>query len=155
MMKQSIHESRFTIHALLAICLVMPPAAAQEWKPSRNIDIIVSSGPGGAADREAREVQKFLQALPGMPPVVVTNRQGGGGTLAWTFIAQHPGDPHYLGTLSPGLVTNEIVGTSPLSYRDFTPLNILMREYIVVSTRTESPLNSAKDLIARMKKDPA
>ena len=45
----------------LALCLAGDPAAAQDWKPSRNIDIIVSSGPGGAADREARETQKFLQ----------------------------------------------------------------------------------------------
>jgi len=141
--------------AIVAVSLAANPAAAQQWKPQKNVEIVVAAGAGGSADRGSRVAQKFLAALPDIPSVTVSNRQGGGGTLAWTFIAQHPGDPHYLGTLSPGLVTNEIVGTSPLSYRDFTPLNILMREYIVVSTKAESPLASAKDLIARMKKDPA
>lgn len=137
-----------------ALCLGIHPASAQEWKPSRNIDIVVSSGPGGAADREARTVQKFLQELPGMPPVVVSNRQGGGGTVAWTFVSQKPGDAHVLSTLNVALLTNEILGASRLSYRDLTPLAILMREYVAVWTRTESPIASAKDLLARLKQNP-
>lgn len=138
----------------VAFCLGIHRAPAQEWKPSRNIDIIVSSGPGGAADREARTVQKFLQELPGMPPVVVSNRQGGGGTVAWTLVSQKPGDAHVLSTLNVALLTNEILGASRVSYRDLTPLAILMREYVAVWTRTESPIASAKDLLARLKQNP-
>ncbi len=137
-----------------ALCLGFVPAAAQEWKPSRNIDIIVSSGPGGAADREARETQRFLQELPGMPPVVVANRQGGGGTVAWTFVSQRPGDAHILSTLNVALLTNQILGSAKIGYRDLTPLAILMREYVAVWTRSESPIASAKDLIARLKQNP-
>lgn len=138
-----------------AFCLGAAPAAAQEWKPSRNIDFIVSSGPGGAADREARELQKFLQDLPGMPPVAVNNRQGGGGTVAWTYVSQRTGDAHYLSTLNVALLTNQILGSAKVGYRDLTPLAILMREYIAVWTRNESQISSAKDLIARLKKDPS
>jgi len=137
-----------------AFCLAAAPAAAQDWKPSKNIDIIVSSGPGGAADREAREAQKFLQELPGMPPVVVTNRQGGGGSVAWTFVSQRAGDAHILSTLNVALLTNQILGTTQVGYRDLTPLTILMREFIAVWTRAESPIASAKDLVARLKKNP-
>lgn len=130
-------------------------AAAQEWRPSRNIDIIVSSGPGSASDREARVTQKLLQELPGMPPVVVTNRQGGGGTVAWTFVSQRAGDAHYLSTLNVALLTNQILGSTQIRYQDLTPLTILMREYIAVWTRAESPIASAKDLLARLKKIPS
>jgi len=142
------------IGALVA-ALVAGGAAAQDWKPAKNVEIVVAAGAGGSADRSSRVAQKYLQALPGMPSVTVTNRQGGGGTIAWTYVAQHPNDPHYLGTLSPGLVTNEILGTSKLSYRDFTPLNILMREYIVVTVLATMPFKSARDITARLKKDPA
>lgn len=138
----------------LLVALAAGGAAAQDWKPVKNVEIVVAAGAGGSADRSSRVAQKYLQALPGMPSVSVTNRQGGGGTIAWTYVAQHPNDPHYLGTLSPGLVTNEIVGTSKLSYRDFTPLNILMREYIVVSVLASMPFKSARDITARLKKDP-
>jgi putative tricarboxylic transport membrane protein len=138
----------------IAAALAPATAAAQEWKPSKNVEIVSAAGAGGSADRGSRVAQKYLSALPGMPSVTVVNRTGGAGTIAWTYVAQHPGDAHYLGTLSPGLLTNEIVGTSTLSYRDFTPLNILMREYIVLSVKADSPIANAKDLAARMKKDP-
>ena len=137
-----------------AFCLAVSPSLAQDWKPSRNIDIIVSSGPGSASDREARETQKLLQELPGMPPVVVTNRQGGGGTLAWTFVSQRAGDAHFLSTLNVALLTNQILGTTQIRYQDLTPLTILMREFIAVWTRAESPIASARDLVVRLKKNP-
>ena len=129
-------------------------ATAQSWKPQKNVEIVSSAGAGGSADRGARVVQKYLQAIPGMPPVNVSNRTGGGGTVAFTYISQHPGDAHILGTMATNLLTNQIVGVSPLSYRDLTPLTILLREYVVVSVLPGSPLSSSKDLIGRLKKDP-
>jgi putative tricarboxylic transport membrane protein len=139
-----------------AFCLAAAvSAAAQEWKPTRNIDIIVSSGAGGAADREARETQHFLQKLPGMPPVAVTNRPGGGGTLAWSSVIQREGDAHVISTLNVALLTNHILGSSKITYKDLTPLSIMMREYIAVWVRSENPITSGKELIARLKKDPS
>lgn len=135
--------------------LAAAPAAAQEWKPTRNIDIIVSSGAGGAADREARETQHFLQKLPGMPPVVVTNRPGGGGTVAWSSVIPREGDAHVISTLNVALLTNHILGNSKITYRDLTPLAVMMREYVAVWTRVESPITSAGELVARLKKDPS
>lgn len=87
--------------AALSFCT----AYAQDWKPARNVDIVVSSG-AGAADRQARVTQRFLQAMPGIPSVTVSNRPDGAGTVAWTFVNQHPGDAHYLGTMNVTLVTN-------------------------------------------------
>jgi len=137
-----------------ASILLQQEAAAQTWKPQKHVEIVSSAGAGGSADRGARVVQKYLQAFPGMPPVNVSNRTGGGGTVAFTYVSQHAGDAHILGTMGTNLLTNQIVGVSPLSYRDFTPLNILLREYVVVSVLPGSPLASAKDLTARLKKDP-
>ena len=122
--------------ALLAL-LSSACVCAQEWKPQKNVDIVCSSGPGSSADRQARVVQKFLQSLPGMPSVSVTNRAGGGGMLALSYLVQRAGDPHYLGILSTAVVTNQITGLSKISHRDFTPLNILMRD------RKSTRLNSS------------
>lgn len=138
-----------------AFCLwAAAPAAAQEWKPTRNVDIVVVSGAGGAADRQSRMVQKFLQELPGIPSVTVTNRPGGGGSIAMQTLLQQPGDAHYIGVLSTSLLTNNIVGVTKISYRDLTPLTILMHDYVAVWVHAASPIASAKDLIARLKKDP-
>ena len=138
-----------------AVCLgMLAPALSQTWKPERNVEIVVNSGAGGAADRQARFVQRMLQILPGIPSLSVVNRSGGGGIMALTFMTQHPGDAHYISTLTTAILTNHLVGTTKLSYRDITPLNILMREYIVATVRSDSSIASARDLVARLKKDP-
>ena len=140
---------------MAAGALAVDPAVSQEWKPQKNVDIVVIAAAGGAADRQARVAQRLLQSLPEIPSVTVTNRPGGGGAVALTFLAQHPGDGHYLASLSTTLLTNQIIGVSPIRYQDLTPLNILMREYVVLTVKADSPLGSGKDLIARLKKDPA
>ena len=131
------------------------PLHAQDWKPTRNIEIAVSSGAGGAADREARELQRHMQTLPGMPSITVNNRPGGGGSIAWSSLNQHQGDAHWIATMNVALLTNHIVGSSPLRYQDLTPLAILMREYVAVWTHADSSIKSAKELLARLKANPS
>ncbi len=130
------------------------PAFAQQWKPGKNVDIVVASGAGGSSDRTARVVQRLLQANPAFSSISVTNRGGGGGTVAWTFLAQHPADPHYIATFSPTMLTNHIIGIGKLSYHDFTPLSILLREYVIVTVNAESPITSGQVLLERLRKDP-
>ncbi|HEU0289888.1 MAG TPA: tripartite tricarboxylate transporter substrate binding protein [Burkholderiales bacterium] len=138
------------------VALTVQSAAAQDWKPSRNVDIAISSGAGGAADRQGRQLQKLLlQAVPGIPSITVTNKPGGAGLVAWTGLAQHAGDAHFIATLSTGLLTNQVLGVGQLRYQDLTPLNILMREYVVAWVKADSPFASIKDVVARLKKDPA
>lgn len=144
----------FKCMAVVAAAFAALPAAAQEWKPSRNVEIVVSSGPGGAADRQGRTAQKFLQSFPGMPSVTVVNKQGGGGTVAWIFVNQQRSDAHFIATYGTAILTNELIGLSTVRYQDVTPLNILLREYVVAWTRADSQVASAKDLIARLKRDP-
>jgi putative tricarboxylic transport membrane protein len=139
----------------MAWCIIAGAAGAQEWKPARNVDIVVASGAGGSSDRTARVVQRLLQVNPAFPSISVTNRQGGGGTVAWTYLAQQPGDPHYIATFSPTMVTNQLLGVSKLRYTDFTPLSIILREYVLVSVNADSPITSAKTLLEHIRKDPS
>ena len=140
---------------VIAVAMAAAPAMAQEWKPAKNVEIVVNSGAGGAADRSARVAQRLLSALPAFSSITVVNRPGGAGTVGFSYIFQHAGDAHYIGTMGTSILTNEIVGTSKLGYRDLTPLSILMREYIVAWTRGDSPFGSAKEVIARLRKEPA
>ena len=138
----------------LTAALAAGPLAAQDWKPAQNVDIVVASGAGGSSDRTARVVQRLLQANPAFPSISVTNRPGGGGTVAWTFMTQHPGNPHYVATFSPTMVTNYLLGVGKLNYTDFTPLSIMLREYILVTVNADSPIKNGKDLLERIKSDP-
>ena len=139
----------------VATLAVSTTASAQDWKPGRNVDIVVASGAGGSSDRSARIAQRLLQANAAFPSVSVTNRPGGGGTVAWTFLTQHPGDAHYIATFSATMLTNQILGIGKLGYQDFTPLSILLREYVFVTVNAESPIASGRALVERLRKDPA
>ena len=142
------------ICACVAGLIVAGAAPAQQWKPERNVDIVVASGAGGSSDRTARVVQRLLQANPAFPSISVTNRGGGGGTVAWTYLSQQPGDPHFIATFSPTMVTNQLLGVSKLRYSDFTPLSIILREYVMVSVNADSPITSAQSLVEHIRKDP-
>jgi len=139
----------------MAWLIIAGAACAQEWSPARNVDIVVASGAGGSSDRSARVVQKLLQANPAFPSVSVTNRPGGGGSVAFTFLTQHPVDPHYIATFSPTMLTNHILGVSKLNYPDFTPLSILLREYVLITVKADSPITSGQALVERLSRDPS
>jgi len=128
---------------------------ASRWKPSRNVEVVVQSATGGSSDRSARVTQKLLTALPGFPSVSVNNKPGAGGLLSLHYLNQHAGDAHFIATLSTTALTNHLLGLSPLSYRHFTPLCILLREYPVFVTRIDSPIGNARDLVERLRKDPS
>lgn len=138
----------------MALALVAAPAAAQQWKPNKAVELVVGSSPGGSPDVMARLVQRIFQNGGLVPSSTVVNKPGAANTIGWVYLNQHAGDGHYIATYSPALIGNRIMGTTQLDYTDFTPLNILAREYVVLAVKADSPVTSLNDLTARLKKDP-
>ena len=143
--------------AALCAALVLSaitPLHAQVWKPVKPVEIVVGSAPGGSPDVMARLVQSLFQASGLVPTSTVVNKPGAGNTIGWAYLNQHAGDGHYIATFSPAVIGNKLMGTSQLGHTDFTPLNILAREYVVLSVKADSPITSMKELTARLRKDP-
>jgi putative tricarboxylic transport membrane protein len=138
----------------MASALWAHDARAQAWKPERNVELIVPGGAGGGQDRTARIMQKVMQ--DGLVPtsVSVVNRAGGGSNIAYVYLNQFTGDGHYLASATATLLTNHILGTSPLNYTHFTPVSVLYGEYIGFAVNADGPFKSGKDIIARMKSAP-
>jgi putative tricarboxylic transport membrane protein len=130
------------------------PALAQQWKPGKPVELVVGSAPGGSPDVMARLVQSIFQSSGLVASSAVVNKPGGANTVGWAYLNQHAGDAHFIATYSPTLLANRIMGTTQLNYTDFTPLNILAREYVVFGVRPDSPITSLKELTARLKNDP-
>lgn len=130
-------------------------AASGDWKPDRVVEIIVNTAPGASPDRTARAMQKIFQERRFVEvPLTVSNRIGGGGAVAYAYLNARPGDGHFIAIASKLLLTSHIVGRGP-HYADFTPLAHLFGEYIAIGVKADSPIRSGKDLVERMKKDPA
>ena len=145
----------FVRAAMLAALLSSSLAQAADWKPEKAVEIVVPAAPGGGTDLVARTIQKIVTNQRWVEsPTQVVNKPGGGGSVAFTYVAQHPGNPHYLGVTYPSLLTNSIVGSNSLKHTDFTPLALLRNIYIGFSVRADSPLRSTQDLLDRLRKDP-
>ena len=143
--------------AVLAASMLLPSAGAQAqaWSPQKNVEIVVGSAPGGSNDKTARTVERIVVQNKLVPTsLIVNNKPGGGSNIAFTYVAQHAGDPHYLMVGTPSLLTNHITGLGKLHHNDFTPIASLFNDYIVFAVNAASPIKTGKDLVERLKKDP-
>lgn len=142
--------------ALGMLCAVWaaPAGYAADWKPEKNVEIVVGAAAGGPLDKTARLLQKLAEDRKIGVLVSVINRTGGGHAIAMTYLNQHAGDGHYLAMASPLLLTNRITGSNPITYSDVTPLAMLTREYVGMSVRADSPFKTGKDVIDHLRASP-
>ena len=142
----------------LGIALFLTASLAQsqtEWRPQKHVEIVVGSAPGGSNDKTARAVERIILDKRLLAAAVnVVNKPGAGSTIALSYINQHAGDAHYLLVGTPAIMTNHIVGASPLNYTDFTPIASLFNDYVVFVIKADAPFRSGRELAARLKSDP-
>lgn len=141
----------------LALCLpVTTLAQPAAWKPERNVEIIVGTAPGAAPDKTARLIQKLWQAQRiHEGPLSVVNKPGGGNLIAWNYLNQQSGNGHYQMIGNLNVLISRALGKSPYAIGDFAWIATLFDEYFALSVRSDSPLASGRDLVARLQKDPA
>jgi len=139
----------------LALASAAAVAGAQGWSPQKNVELVVPNPPGGSNDKTARTIERVWTLNKVLPTTLsVVNRAGGGGSIAYTYVAQRTGDPHYLVVAGPALLTNHITGASTLQHTDLTPVASLFNDYTVFAVAADSSIKTGKDLVARLRKDP-
>ncbi len=150
--------SRRNWHLALAaaICCMASATWGQDaWKPTHPVTLIAPNAPAGNSDRLAREMQRLLQAHKIVDvPILVVNRPGGAGTIALNQLLANPGDGHILLIGTSGLLSNHITGLSRYNYNDVTTLVLLLEDYYGVNVRTGSPIQTAQEMLERMRKAP-
>jgi putative tricarboxylic transport membrane protein len=126
------------------------------WIPTREIELVAGTPPGGGQDRPARALIDVLGKHRLLEqPVKLTNIPGRGGGNAWDYLRGKSGEPHILAISSPTIISNKLLGVSDLAYTDLTPLANLYTEYPVFIVRADSPLADVSTLVAQLKKDTA
>lgn len=126
------------------------------WQPTREVEIIVGTPPGGGQDRPARALMKVLtNAGLVRVPMKLSNVVGKGGGAAWDALLAHGGDPHVLSINSGPLLANRILGVSDYDHTAFTPLANLYSENLVFIVPEASPVRDAQGLLARLQSNAA
>ncbi len=141
------------VFALLLLCT--QTALAADWKPEKVIELIVPTGPGSGVDASARTVQQIFQSNKMVEQEInTTNKPGGNYGIAMGYLAQHNGDAHKLMVQTSTPLTAFIQGQIKLNYFEFTPIVNLISEPIAFVVAANSPLKTARDLVAKLKADP-
>jgi tripartite-type tricarboxylate transporter receptor subunit TctC len=146
----------FLRHALLASAatLFASIAAAQAY-PSKPINLVVPNPPGGLVDTSARIVADSLGKVLNQS-IVVDNRGGGSGNVAYGHVARAPADGYTLLTsYSAYHVGNpSLTPRLPWAQKDFTPIALVTVATNVIAAHPSVPANTLSEFIAYLKKNP-
>lgn len=146
-----IRFHRFAIAAFaLAIAVSIAPASAAEFKPERDLTVINVSSPGGGSDVCIRAMMKVLNDLK-LCPVnwIVDYRVGGSGAKGYTYVARKTGDEYLMTKIASSFFTTPLLGESPVSYKDFTPVASMVEDPYIMIVKADSDIKSVADIKKR------
>ena len=130
-------------------------SVAQGWVPQRHVEVTVPNAQGSSLDTTARTVQRLWHELKLVPVTsAIVNRQGGEQAIAYSYLRQRTGDPHFLSFANPSLLNNHIAGRMSFTYTDFTPIAFLMTDDYIFAVRADHPLKTGRDMVETVKKRP-
>ena len=158
-MKQSRSARKWVVAtAVAAGWLAATSAVAQtaEKFPTKPVRFLVGFSPGSATDITARLIAPKLEGLWGHP-VVIENRSGAGGTLAWAVAAQATPDGHTLAVVSTAFAITAVLQGKSLPYdalKDFRAVTMIGTTTGVLSVAPSLGVTSAQELIALVKERP-
>lgn len=129
-------------------------ASAQEF-PARPLRLVVPFPPGGGTDLVARNISRDLAEALGQP-VVVDNRPGAGGLVAWGEVAKAAPDGYTTVMIANNLRLYPLMG-SKLAFdpeRDLVPVAALASVPMVLVGTKKAPPGDLRALIDAAKAAP-
>ena len=147
-----------TLKILLSCTLIAITGAAMAQAPSwpmRPVRLVVPYVPGGATDLVSRLIAEQLSTKLGQQ-VVVDNRPGATGTIAFTGVAESTADGYTLITSADSLTL------LPSAYKNlkfdprssFAPISLMSTQPLVLAVHAATPAKSVKEFIALAKTKP-
>jgi tripartite-type tricarboxylate transporter receptor subunit TctC len=155
-MKNSMLSRRDTacwiVASLMALCTSV---AAQSW-PTKPVRIITAASAGSGPDVSLRLISEQLSKKWGQS-VVVDNRPGGNGVVAYNAFRGSNPDGHDLIHLDSTMLTSNVHLYSKLPYdpqKDFDPIRPTLQTDFFVVVGKDSPYNSIDDIVSAARAKP-
>ena len=146
----------YLVAALGAAALACPAPAPAQTYPSKPVEFVVHVNPGGGTDVFARLVTEIMTRDKLVTqPLVVLNRPGGAGVVAFTYVKSKRSDPHTVLTMATGsFLTAASRPDLDLGLEHFTPLAFFARDPQGVMVSADSKYRTFKDLLDDAKAQP-
>lgn len=156
MFSRTLHRALGAVFAASALAST-PVLAADAWKPTKPVRLLVGFAPGGSADTLARMIAEPLSQRLGQP-VVVENLAGAGGNIMAYRLSQSAADGYAIGIAAAGsMAITHVLNPKGTNYKptDFTPLTLVATQPNVVIVNKDVPANNLAELKAYFQKTPA
>jgi putative tricarboxylic transport membrane protein len=131
-------------------------ALAQGFTPTRPIEAVVHTGPGGGSDLLARAVALMIEKEKLLPVrMQVVNKTGGGGAVAAAYLAEKKGETHTIGFFTGVWLTNPLTSReAKVSLKDLTPVARLVLEPALIAVKADAPYQTLVDFVNAAKQKP-
>ena len=141
---------------VLAAACALAAGQASAYQPTRPVEVVVHTGPGGGSDLLARAVATMIEKEKLLPVrMQVVNKTGGGGAVAAAYLAEKKGDENTIGFFTGVWLTNPLTTEkAKVTLRDLTPIARLVLEPALIAVKADSPYRTLKDFIAAAKQKP-
>lgn len=150
---KNVKTTWFAFMALVALLGAVAIGLAQDEYPVDSVRLLVPANPGGGTDTAARLVADALQDQLGVN-IAVVNQAGGGGSIAEQSVLEGEPDGSRLLFYHAMMHAANLLGQSPFSYQDFTPIATVSMSNDVYAVRSDSPWETLTELLEYARENP-
>ena len=141
--------------AVLALGALGPTAgSAQEAFPSKPIEMIIPTAPGGGTDASLRFLSQLAEPSLGQK-VVIVNRPGGSGAVGVTALTQAKPDGYTVAGVwfAPLTVAPHML---PVAYSpsDYVPVSLAVIVPLVYCVKADFPANTGAEFLEKLRANP-
>jgi len=141
--------ARKAVYGVLGVlpALASLPVLAQPY-PLRPIEVIVHTSAGSGGDIVSRAVSEITRREKYLPqPLVVVNRVGGAGALAYNFFKTKRGDPYYLLSVTSTMLSMAYRPDINIGLDNYAPVALMTIDPQTIMVPANSPYKTFKDLV--------
>src|SRR5262249_29326215 len=142
--------------ALFAACGLAVATQAFAFEPSRPVEVVVHSAPGGGSDVFAKELIKIVEKEKLLAqPLQVVNKTKGARIAAMDYLAEKKRADHTIAIFrNAGVADPTTAKDARYSVKDLPPVVRLVLEPTIAVVRGEAPYKTLGDFVAAAKKEP-
>lgn len=122
--------------------------------PEKDVHVVYYTRPGSGGDTFLRYLAAAVKDKLNGHNLVIDNLIDPSGAVPWGRVQRAPKDGYTLACLSTTVVTSDLIGHSPVKYRDFEYICSLGNDPQYVFCRKDMPFNTLPELVEYCKKNP-
>ena len=154
--------ARFSLAAAALLAAGPPSAMAQATStgsgqayPAKPVEVTVHTSAGSGGDLVSRLVGEIVRRDKLLPQaLLVVNRVGGSGVVAFTFFKEKRGDPYHMLSVTGTLLAMAYRPDVNIGLENYTPLALMAIDPQTIMVPADSPYKTFKELVEAARKAP-